>query len=184
MLTGGSLAFEPMPPWAALGASKAALRNFALALAQEVRPDGVRVAMVQICGRIEPGGFFDPDASPKPIGSCTMGNRRLSGKKSSISPRRSRRREAAARQSVFIHTALILSKRRADACRLLIRSRSSCGRRRERPDPSRCSNSPRRTRIASVARGGALCQRPWSRRRSPDRIPWSRAFAQLFDIVE
>ena len=61
MLTGGSLAFEPMPPWAALGASKAALRNFALALAQEVRPDGVRVAMVQICGRIEPGGFFDPD---------------------------------------------------------------------------------------------------------------------------
>lgn len=61
LLTGGSLAFDPIPAWAALGASKAALRNFALALGQEVRPDGVRVAMVQICGRIEPGGFFDPD---------------------------------------------------------------------------------------------------------------------------
>jgi short-subunit dehydrogenase len=61
LLTGGSLAFDPMPSWAALGASKAALRNFALALGREVRPDGVHVAMVQICGRIEPGGFFDPD---------------------------------------------------------------------------------------------------------------------------
>jgi short-subunit dehydrogenase len=61
LLTGGSLAFEPIPAWAALGASKAALRNFSLALGQEVRSDGVRVVMVQICGRIEPGGFFDPD---------------------------------------------------------------------------------------------------------------------------
>jgi short-subunit dehydrogenase len=61
LLTGGSLAFDPIPAWAALGASKAALRNFSLALGQEVRADGVHVAMVQICGRIEPGGFFDPD---------------------------------------------------------------------------------------------------------------------------
>jgi short-subunit dehydrogenase len=61
LLTGGSLAFDPMPSWAALGASKAALRNFSLALGQEVRPDGVHVAMVQICARIELGGFFDPD---------------------------------------------------------------------------------------------------------------------------
>ena len=61
LLTGGSLAFEPMPAWAALGASKAALRNFSLALGQEVRPDGVHVAMIQICGRIEAGGFYDPD---------------------------------------------------------------------------------------------------------------------------
>jgi short-subunit dehydrogenase len=61
LLTGGSLAFDPLPPWAALGASKAALRNFSLALGQEVRADGVHVAMVQICGRIEPGGFYDPD---------------------------------------------------------------------------------------------------------------------------
>jgi short-subunit dehydrogenase len=61
LLTGGSLAFDPIPAWAALGASKAALRNFSLALGREVRPDGVRVAMIQICGRIEPGGFFDPD---------------------------------------------------------------------------------------------------------------------------
>jgi short-subunit dehydrogenase len=61
LLTGGSLAFDPIPEWAALGASKAALRNFSLALGREVRPDGVRVAMVQISGRIEPGGFFDPD---------------------------------------------------------------------------------------------------------------------------
>jgi short-subunit dehydrogenase len=57
----GQVAFDPLPPWAALGASKAALRNFSLALGQEVRADGVHVAMVQICGRIEPGGFYDPD---------------------------------------------------------------------------------------------------------------------------
>jgi short-subunit dehydrogenase len=61
LLTGGSLALDPIPAWAALGASKAALRNFSFALGQEVRPDGVRIAMVQIYGRIEPGGFFDPD---------------------------------------------------------------------------------------------------------------------------
>ena len=61
LLTGGSLAFDPIPGWAALGAGKAALRNFSLALGQEVRADGVRIAMIQICGRIEPGGFFDPD---------------------------------------------------------------------------------------------------------------------------
>jgi short-subunit dehydrogenase len=61
LLTGGSLALDPIPAWAALGASKAALRSFSLALGQEVRAEGVHVAMVQICGRIEPGGFFDPD---------------------------------------------------------------------------------------------------------------------------
>lgn len=61
LLTGGSLAFDPMPAWAALGASKAALRNFSMALGKEVQADRVRVAIVQICGRIEPGGFFDPD---------------------------------------------------------------------------------------------------------------------------
>jgi short-subunit dehydrogenase len=61
LLTGGGLALDPIPAWATLGASKAALRNFSLALGQEVRADGVRIAMIQICGRIEPGGFFDPD---------------------------------------------------------------------------------------------------------------------------
>lgn len=61
LLTSGSLAFDPLPAWAALGASKAALRNYSMALGKEVAADNVRVAIVEICGRIEPGGFFDPD---------------------------------------------------------------------------------------------------------------------------
>jgi short-subunit dehydrogenase len=61
LLTGGSLALDPIPEWAALGASKAALRSFSIGLGKEVRPDGVHVAIIEICGRIEPGGFFDPD---------------------------------------------------------------------------------------------------------------------------
>jgi len=61
LMTGGSLAFDPVPAWAALGVSKAALRNFALALGKEVHADQVRVAIVEICGPIEAGGFFDPD---------------------------------------------------------------------------------------------------------------------------
>lgn len=61
LLTGGSLAFDPIPAWTALGATKAALRNFSIALGKEVRADNVRVAIVEICGPIEPGGFFDPD---------------------------------------------------------------------------------------------------------------------------
>jgi NADP-dependent 3-hydroxy acid dehydrogenase YdfG len=74
LLTGGSLALDPIPAWAALGASKAALRSFSLGLAREVRSDGVRVAMIQICGRIEPGGFFDPDLIADTYWSLHHGN--------------------------------------------------------------------------------------------------------------
>jgi NADP-dependent 3-hydroxy acid dehydrogenase YdfG len=74
LLTGGSLALDPIPAWAALGASKAALRSFSLGLAREVRSDGVRVAMIQICGPIEPGGFFDPDLIADTYWSLHHGN--------------------------------------------------------------------------------------------------------------
>lgn len=61
LFTGGGLALEPYPAWAALAIGKAALRSYGLALRKEVAPDNVQVAVVAICGIIEPGGLFDPD---------------------------------------------------------------------------------------------------------------------------
>lgn len=61
LFTGGGLALEPYPDWASLAAGKAALHAYAIALHKEVAADGVHVAVVAICGTIEPGGPFDPD---------------------------------------------------------------------------------------------------------------------------
>lgn len=60
MFTGGGLAFEAWPSFAALGAGKAALRNLAQALHKELTPTGVRVGMVSVMGTVEPGGPYDP----------------------------------------------------------------------------------------------------------------------------
>jgi NAD(P)-dependent dehydrogenase (short-subunit alcohol dehydrogenase family) len=59
--SGGSGAVNPSPEYAALGASKAAMRNLALSLAKELAPEGVQVATVTIGGGIKPGTPFDPD---------------------------------------------------------------------------------------------------------------------------
>jgi NAD(P)-dependent dehydrogenase (short-subunit alcohol dehydrogenase family) len=59
--SGGSGAVNPSPEYAALGASKAAMRNLALSLAKELSPEGVQVATVTIGGGIKPGTPFDPD---------------------------------------------------------------------------------------------------------------------------
>jgi short-subunit dehydrogenase len=61
LFTGGGLALEPYPEWTSLAAGKAALRAYAIALHKEVALDNVHVAVVAICGLIEPGGLFDPD---------------------------------------------------------------------------------------------------------------------------
>lgn len=60
LLTGGGLALEPYPDWASLGAGKAALRNLAIGLHKELKPDGIHVAIIAICGIVEPGGPLDP----------------------------------------------------------------------------------------------------------------------------
>lgn len=61
LLTGGGLALSPAPPYAALAAGKAALRNLCYSLGAEVEPDGVHVATVTIAGFVQPGTHFDPD---------------------------------------------------------------------------------------------------------------------------
>lgn len=60
IFTGGGLAIEPYPDWASLGAGKAALRAYSIALYKEVAAEGLRVTNIAICGIIEPDGPFDP----------------------------------------------------------------------------------------------------------------------------
>lgn len=62
LFTGGGFALRPMAGLAALGIGKAALRNLAFSLADELQPQGVRVGTVTILGTVAQGGRFDPDA--------------------------------------------------------------------------------------------------------------------------
>lgn len=61
LLTGGGLALEPYPEWGSLAAGKAALRSVGISLFKELLPAGIHVAVVAVCGIVEPGGPFDPD---------------------------------------------------------------------------------------------------------------------------
>lgn len=61
LFTGGGLALEPYPAWAALAIGKAALRSYGFALQKEIAGEDIRVAVIAICGIIAPGGPFDPD---------------------------------------------------------------------------------------------------------------------------
>lgn len=61
LFTGGGLALEPYPEWTALAAGKAALRSLSFNLYKDLAPKGVHVAVVAVCGIVEPGGPFDPD---------------------------------------------------------------------------------------------------------------------------
>lgn len=61
LLTGGGLALEPYPEWGSLAAGKAALRSVGLNLFKELLPAGIHVAVVAVCGIVEPDGPFDPD---------------------------------------------------------------------------------------------------------------------------
>lgn len=62
LFTGGGFALEPMAQMSALGLGKAALRNLAYSLFQELRPEGIHAATVTICGMVKPGTAYDPDA--------------------------------------------------------------------------------------------------------------------------
>jgi len=62
LFTGGGLALEPYPEWTSLALGKAALRSLAFSLYKELAPKGVHVSVIAVCGIVEPGGLFDPDA--------------------------------------------------------------------------------------------------------------------------
>lgn len=62
LLTGGGFALRPMAALTSLGIGKAALRNLAFSLAEELGPKGIRVATVTILGTVAPGTAFDPSS--------------------------------------------------------------------------------------------------------------------------
>jgi NAD(P)-dependent dehydrogenase (short-subunit alcohol dehydrogenase family) len=62
LFTGGGWAHYPWVEASAIGMGKAALRSFALTLAQELSDTPIRVGMVSIMGQVAPGSPFDPDA--------------------------------------------------------------------------------------------------------------------------
>lgn len=61
LFTGGGLALEPYPEWSSLALGKSALRSLAFSLYKTLAPQGVHVAVIAVCGIVEPGGLFDPD---------------------------------------------------------------------------------------------------------------------------
>ena len=61
LITGGGLALEPYPEWTSLSAGKAALRSYAIALHKALTPDDIHVAVIAVCGIVEPNGPFAPD---------------------------------------------------------------------------------------------------------------------------
>lgn len=61
LITGGGLGIEPYPNWASLSVGKAALRSYSIALHKELTPEEIHVAVVAVCGIVEPGGLFEPD---------------------------------------------------------------------------------------------------------------------------
>jgi short-subunit dehydrogenase len=61
LLTGGGLSLYPNPQLLSLGIGKAAIRQLAMSLAEELKTDGIHLATITICGTVAPGTKFDPD---------------------------------------------------------------------------------------------------------------------------
>jgi short-subunit dehydrogenase len=62
LFTGGGLALYPFADLVSLAIGKSALRSLAFCLAQELKDFGIHVGTVTICGTVEVGTHFDPDA--------------------------------------------------------------------------------------------------------------------------
>jgi short-subunit dehydrogenase len=62
LFTGGGLALYPSSDFVSLAIGKSALRSLAFCLAQELKESGLHVGTVTICGTVEVGTHFDPDA--------------------------------------------------------------------------------------------------------------------------
>jgi short-subunit dehydrogenase len=60
LITGGGLAFKPLPELGSLALGKAALRSVAFTLHDELKPAGVHVAMLTIAGFISPDSHLTP----------------------------------------------------------------------------------------------------------------------------
>ncbi|WP_334077861.1 SDR family NAD(P)-dependent oxidoreductase [Paenibacillus sanfengchensis] len=61
LFTGGGFALYPMADYASVSIGKAALRNLAFTLADELKPQGVFVGTVTIAGAVAPGTHFSPE---------------------------------------------------------------------------------------------------------------------------
>ena len=61
LVTGGGFADHPLPALATISPGKAALRSAATMLGADLEPDGIRVAIMTIAGKIVPGTSFDPE---------------------------------------------------------------------------------------------------------------------------
>jgi short-subunit dehydrogenase len=62
LFTGGGLAFNPFTDVCSLSIGKAGIRSLTFSLAQELASSGIHVGTVTICGTVEPGTHFDPEA--------------------------------------------------------------------------------------------------------------------------
>ena len=60
LVTGGGFALHPSSDYGVLSVGKAMNRSASLLLAQELKPEGVRVATIIIAGIVAPGTPFDP----------------------------------------------------------------------------------------------------------------------------
>ncbi|MGQ0622494.1 MAG: SDR family NAD(P)-dependent oxidoreductase [Panacagrimonas sp.] len=60
LFTGGGFAYEPSMVYASLSMAKAALRNLAYTLAQELGGSGIHVGTVTVHGFVQAGTHFDP----------------------------------------------------------------------------------------------------------------------------
>lgn len=60
IFTGGGFAYEPSTDYASMSMAKAALRNLAYTLAQELGSSGVHVGTVTVHGFVQAGTRFDP----------------------------------------------------------------------------------------------------------------------------
>ncbi|MFE0624855.1 SDR family NAD(P)-dependent oxidoreductase [Priestia aryabhattai] len=61
LFTGGTLAMYPSADWTTLSIGKAALRNLAFTLAEELKSKGIFVGTVSIGGSVAPDTHFAPD---------------------------------------------------------------------------------------------------------------------------
>jgi NADP-dependent 3-hydroxy acid dehydrogenase YdfG len=62
LVTGSGVADNPFPAMASLGVQKAAVRNLTLAMAADLRPEGIHVATVTVRGYLQAGTPTSPEA--------------------------------------------------------------------------------------------------------------------------